>query len=257
MDIDGRAAVVTGASRGVGRATALDLARGGCAVLVNYSSSKDEAEAVVAEVRAAGVKAIPYKADVSDNTAVCSMIDAAAKEFGRLDILVNNAGTTRFIPHSNLDGVDDDAWERILGVNLKGPFHCARAAKSHMDAAGSGEVVNVASVAGVAGMGSSIPYCASKAALINLTTTLARVLAPTIRVNTVAPGFIEGKWLEQGLGDAYEPAKKASEGRAVLGKVCRPEDVSAAILAFITGSDMVTGQTVVCDGGMLIGPKVS
>lgn len=257
MQIKGKAAVVTGASRGVGRATALDLARGGCDVLINYSASKDQAEGVVKEVQALGVKSISFQADVSNHEACQSMMDAAAKEFGRLDILVNNAGTTRFIRHSNLDGVDDEAWDRILGVNVKGTFFCTRAAKPHIEAAGGGEVVNVSSVAGVAGLGSSIPYAASKAAIINLGTTLARVLAPTIRVNTVAPGFIEGEWLKQGLGRAYEPAKQNSEKRAVLGKVCRPEDVSAVILGFITGSDLVTGQMVVCDGGMLIGPKVS
>lgn len=257
MKTDGKAAVVTGASRGVGRATALDLARGGCAVLVNYSTSKDEAEGVVDEVRAMGGNAIAFQANVAEDSACRAMIDAAVKEFGRLDILVNNAGTTRFIPHSQLEMVDDEAWDTILGVNLKGPFHCTRAAQPHMEAAGTGEVVNVASVAGLAPVGSSIPYCASKAALIHMTTVLAVVLGPKIRVNTVAPGFIEGKWLQQGLGAAYEPAKQASEARAVLGKVCKPEDVSAAIMAFITGSDLVTGQTIACDGGALIGPKRS
>lgn len=255
MKIEGKAAVVTGASRGVGRATALDLAEGGCAVLINYSSSKDEAEEVLEEARAHGVKAMTFQANVADDAACRAMMDAAAKEFGHLDILVNNAGTTSFIPHSNLEGVGDEDWDRILGVNLKGPFQCARGAKKHMEAAGDGEIVNVASVAGIAGTGSCIPYCCSKAALINLTTTLARVLAPNTRVNTVAPGFITGKWLEQGLGAAYEPAKQGAENHAVLGKVSDPEDVSAAILAFITGSDLVTAQTIACDGGAMIGPK--
>lgn len=255
MKIDGKAAVVTGASRGVGRATALMLAEGGCSVVVNYSRSKEEAEGVVEEVRALGVKAIPFQADVADDAGCRAMMDAAVNEFGSLQVLVNNAGTTQFIPHSQLDMVTDEVWDRILGVNLKGPFQCIRAARPHMEAAGEGEIVNVSSVAGVAGLGSCIPYAASKGGLNNLTITLARVMAPTVRLNTVAPGFIEGEWLKQGLGPAYEPAKKSSEGRAVLGKVCAPADVAAAILAFITGSDLVTGQVLVCDGGMLIGPK--
>lgn len=257
MDIQGKAAVVTGASRGVGRSTALQLARGGCSVLVNYSSSKDEAEAVVEEVRAIGAKCIPYQANVADDAACRAMIDAAAAEFGRLDILVNNAGTTKFIAHSDLEGVTDEVWDTILGVNLRGPFQCIRAAYPHMQKAGHGEVVNVSSVAGVAGTGSSVPYCASKAGLINLTTTMARALGPVVRVNSVAPGFITGDWLKAGLGDRYEPIKKAIEERAVLGKVCGPDDVADAILAFITGSDLVTAQTVVCDGGALVGPKIS
>lgn len=256
MKLDGKAAVVTGASRGVGRATALDLARGNCSVLINYSRSKEEAEGVAQEVEALGVKAIPFQANVAEDAACRTMMDTAAKEFGHLDILVNNAGTTRFIAHSDLEGVTDEVWDLILGVNLKGPFQCSRAAKPHMEAAGEGEIVNVSSVAGVAGTGSCIPYCASKGALNNLTITLARVLGPKIRMNTVAPGFIDGDWLRQGIGENYEQAKAATEKRAVLGAVSRPEDVSATILSFITGSDKVTGQLIVHDAGSMIGPKL-
>ena len=255
MDIQGKGAVVTGASRGVGEATAMALARGGCSVLINYSSSRAEAESVADVARALGVKSVAFQGDVADDGACRAMMDAAAGEFGRLDILVNNAGTTQFVSHNALDLVTDELWDRILGVNLKGPFQCVRAARRHMEAAGEGVVVNVASIAGVAGIGSSIPYCASKAALINLTITLARALGPAIRVNTVAPGFIEGKWLEQGLGAMYEPVRKRNMERAVLGKVCTAGDVADAIMTFVTGSSLITGQTIVCDGGMLIGPK--
>lgn len=257
MDIRGQAAVVTGASRGVGRATALALAERGCAVVVNYSRSKSEADGVVREIQSAGGKAFAFQADVADDAACRTMMDAAAKEFGRLDILVNNAGTTAFIAHSDLEGATREVWDRILGANLIGPFQCIRAARPHMEKAGAGVVVNVGSVAGVAGMGSSVPYCASKAALMNLTVTMARALGPHIRVNLVAPGFIEGRWLQQGLGENYGPFKQANEKRAVLGKVCKPEDVADAILAFIVGPQLVTGQTLVVDGGMLIGPKIS
>jgi 3-oxoacyl-[acyl-carrier protein] reductase len=139
-----------------------------------------------------------------------------------------------------------------MAVNVVGAFQCARAARGPLEAAGDAEIVNVSSVAGIAGVGSSIPYCASKAALNNLTLTLARALAPKIRVNAVAPGFITGRWLAGGLGDAYDAIKGAMEARAPLGRVCDPEDVATAILSLITGSDLVTGQIVAVDGGMLV-----
>jgi 3-oxoacyl-[acyl-carrier protein] reductase len=257
MKIEAKAAVVTGASRGVGRATALALARAGCSVLVNYSHSRTEAEETAARIRGSGGKAICFQAAVENDSACRAMMAAAAEEFGRLDILVNNAGTTRFIPHADLEQVGDADWERIFAVNLKGPFQCARAARPWLEAAGAGVIVNVASIAGLTGAGSSIPYCASKAALINLTLALARTLAPTIRVNAVAPGFIEGEWLRRGLGDDYESVKQSKAAQALLDRVCQPEDVADAILSLITGSDMVTGQVIVCDGGHSIGPRLS
>jgi 3-oxoacyl-[acyl-carrier protein] reductase len=254
MNLMGKVAVVTGASGGVGRATALALAKSGCSVMVNYNRSRDEAERTASEVRALGVGAVCFQACVDDDTACRTMMDATSKTFGRLDILVNNAGTTRFIPHADLDAVTDEDWELILGVNLKGPFQCARAARPYLETSGAGAIVNVASVAAYSGTGSSIPYCAAKAAVVNLTIALARALAPNIRVNAVAPGFIAGEWLRRGLGEAYEVTKQARKAQSLLGRVCQPEDIAAAILSLITGSDMVTGQTVVCDGGQTIGP---
>jgi 3-oxoacyl-[acyl-carrier protein] reductase len=253
MNVDGRAAIVTGGGTGVGRATALELARLGCAVAINYSRSKAEAEQTAAEAAEHGVRAIVVEADVADDAACRRLVDTAVREFDRLDVLVNNAGTTRFIPHDQLEEVKDEDWQRIMDVNLKGPFQCSRAAAAAIRASGSeGEIVNVASVAGIAATGSSIPYCASKAALINLTIALARVLAPKIRVNAVAPGFIDGRWLRAGIGPAYEAVMKSFEEKLPLGRVCQPADVAAAIVGFITGSDTVTGQTIVCDSGMLI-----
>jgi len=252
MNVEGRAAIVTGGGTGVGRATALELARRGCSVLINYSRSRDEAEQTVAELMPLGVKAVAVQANMAEEAACKEMVDRAIKEFGRLDVLVNNAGTTRFIPHDQLDEVRDEDWDRILAVNLKGPFNCARAASKAMLAGEGGAIVNVASVAGIIATGSSIPYCASKAALINMTIALARVLAPKIRVNAVAPGFIDGRWLREGLGANYEIALKTFEDRLPMGRVSQPEDVASVIIGLITGSDMVTGQTVVCDSGMLI-----
>lgn len=255
MNLSGKAAVVTGGTRGVGRATALRLAENGCSVLINYSRARDEAERVAAEVRALGVKAACFHADVSSDAACREMMACAARELGRLDVLINNAATTEFIPHSQLEKFTDEHWDRIFAVNVKGAFFCARAAKPHLDHAGGGVIINVASIAGITGSGSSIAYCASKAALINMTISLARVFAPDIRVNAVAPGFIASKWTQDGLGPNYEATKRMREKRAALGKVCQPEDVAAAILGLIIGGDMITGQTLVCDGGDLVGPK--
>lgn len=256
MDLKGKAAVVTGSSRGAGRATALAFAERGCDVLINYSSSEEAANEVVQQAKSFGVNAIPFRANVAHDSECRAMIEAAHEAFGRLDILVNNAGTTEFIAHGNLEGATDEIWDRILAVNLKGPFHCIRAAETYLRASGDACIVNIASVAGVAAVGSSVPYCASKAALINLGVTMARALGPEIRVNTVSPGFIEGEWLKAGFGDRYDAIKSNNEKKAVLNKVCQPEDVADAVLAFVTGSNLVTGQNVVCDGGMLIGPKL-
>jgi 3-oxoacyl-[acyl-carrier protein] reductase len=248
-----QAAIITGGGTGVGRATALRLAQQGCNVLISYSNSRAEAEATAGEIEEHGVKAIAYQADVADDTACRAMVDTAVKAFGRLDLLVNNAGTTKFVLATDLDSVLDEDWQRIFAVNLVGPFHCARAARDPMLASGGGHIINTSSVAAFAGKGSSIPYAASKAALNNLTIALARALAPQIRVNAIAPGFITGRWLEQGLGNAYEKAKATIAGQCPLEKVSEPDDIAAAIMSLVNGSSMVTGQILVCDGGMLIG----
>jgi len=198
------------------------------------------------------VRSVVVQADVADDAACRRLVQQAVDQFGRLDVLVNNAGTTQFIRHSDLDSVSSEAWQRIFAVNVIGPFQCARAAKGALTTA-RGQIINVASTAGINAVGSSIPYCASKAALINMTMSLARVLAPDVRVNAVAPGFITGRWLQNGLGPAYERVKAAAESRVPLGRVCDPLDVAKAILGLIEGSDLVTGQTLVCDGGMTLG----
>lgn len=253
MKLEGKAAIVTGGGTGVGRATALGLAERGCDVLVNYSRSRDAAEEVAEQARSGGVRALAMRGDVAEDADCRALVERAVSELGRLDVLVNNAGTTRFIPHAELDRVTDDDWSHILAVNLKGPFQCARAARRALAADAGGEIVNVSSVAGIAGTGSSIPYCASKAALNVLTLTLARVMGPEVRVNAVAPGFITGPWLREGLGpEVYDVLKGGIERRAPLGRVCDPEDVRDAILSLVEGSDMVTGQVLICDGGMTI-----
>ncbi len=252
MKIEGKAAIVTGGGTGVGRSTALALAAQGCSVLINYSRSKDDAEKTAADVSALGVKCLAVKADVADDAACRSMVETAVNEFGRLDVLVNNAGVTAFIPHDDLEAVALEDWLRLYQVNVVGAFQCARAARAALTANGSGEIVNVTSIAGVAGTGSSIPYCASKAAFNNLTVTLARVFAPDVRVNAIAPGFIDTRWLRNGLGDNFEEALQERAGKMLLQKVLQPEDVAMAILGVVTGSDLMTGQVIVLDSGMLI-----
>lgn len=258
MNIEGKVAIVTGASRGVGRATAILLAQQGCDVLLNYRSSSTEAEDAAEEAHATGARAIAYQADVSDDSACQAMVAAARAEFGRLDILVNNAGTTKFIGHSQMDQVSTEDWQQLMAVNVIGPFQAIRASLPLLKAAGSAEIVNVASIAGLTSPGSSIPYGASKAALINMTVNLARAFGPSnIRVNAIAPGFIEGKWLLDGLGDRYDEVKQFFEQASALGRVSQPEDIADAIVSLITGSDQVTGQTLVVDGGFRVGPRVS
>lgn len=253
MDLKGKAAIVTGGGTGVGRQTALMLADAGCSVLVNYSRSKDGAEETAKQARQAGVDALAFQADVAEDDACRAMVAEAERAFGRLDVLVNNAGTTKFVPHQNLDGLDFDDWMRILAVNTVGPFQCTRAALPLLSADGGGEVVMTSSVAGLIATGSSIAYCASKAGLNNLTVSLARVCGPNVRVNAVAPGFIDGEWLQQGLGDAYEAVKSAMEARSPIGRVATPRTVAEAILSLLTGSDVVTGHVLPVEGGMIIG----
>ena len=253
MEIEGKVAVVTGASRGVGAATARALAKRGCSVLINYAQSTASAEGVCEEVKALGVGAAVFQGDIADDAVCRGTVDAAVAAFGRLDILVNNAGTTRFIPHSDLDAVTDEVWSRLMEVNLKAPFQCARAARPHLEEGGSGEIVSVASVAAFTGRGSCIPYCASKAALVTMTKSLARIMGPAIRVNAVAPGFIKGDWLREGVGENYEAFLAEKEAEAPLQNACAPEDVAAAILSLIEGSDLVTGETLTCDAGHSLG----
>lgn len=252
MQLKEKVAIVTGGGTGIGRACSLSLARQGCKVVVNYSRSQDEADATVQEIVAAGGQARAFKADVSDDEACRAMAAEAVNAFGRLDVLVNSAGTTKFIPHNSLDQIEIEDWDRIFAVNVRGPFQMARAVKSAMLNGDGGIIVNVSSIAAYLGSGSSIPYCASKAALNNLTIALARALAPKIRVVGVAPGFVTGRWLETGLGRAYERTKRSFEDSLPLGQVCTPESVADAVMGLVTGSDLVTGQTLVCDGGMMI-----
>lgn len=247
-----KTAIITGGATGVGRATALQLAGLGYDIAIVYSRSASEAELAVKEIVATGAKCIAIKADVANDAEVRAMVGDVVAAFGRVDVLVNGAGQTEFIPFDDLDAVADEVWDKLFRVNVVGAFHCARAVRQAMLDSGGGIIINVSSVAAQIAQGSSIPYACSKAALDNLTVSLARTLAPQIRVNAVAPGFITGRWLENGLGANYEAAKAAFEASLPLHRVCDPEDVAACIVSLITGSTLVTGQTLLVDSGMMI-----
>ena len=249
MDVQGKVAIVTGSSAGVGRALAELLAREGANVVVNYAHSAADADEVVAGIRAAGGTAHAVRADVGDDADCRALIDNAVNTYGALHILVNNAGMTYFIAHPDLDAVNEQVWEDTFRTNVQGTFNCTRAAAPHMKAAGEGAIVNIASIAGVRGVGSSIPYAASKAAVITMTKSFARILGPEIRVNCVAPGFIDGRWLKGGLGARYDQAKASAAAATPLKAVATPETVADAIYGLIAHQVFVTGQTVIVDGG--------
>lgn len=242
-------ALVTGGGTGIGRAVCEALvAAGASALVVNYSRSASEAEETVAALRSAGCDAVAIKADVAIRDDVDAMLADTIARFGKLDVLVNNAGATRLIPHADLDAVTDDDWNLMLGVNVRGTFNCVRAAAPALRAS-HGSIVNVASIAGHRAAGSSIPYGVSKAAVLELTRSLAVALAPDIRVNSVSPGTVSSRWLSTLLG---EDAAAASAGREAgivpLGRVAQPADVAQAVLALLT-SDFVTGEDLIVDGG--------
>jgi 3-oxoacyl-[acyl-carrier protein] reductase len=255
MDTAGKVAVVTGSAVGVGRATAVALAGRGCRVVVNYSRSALQAGETADLCRGRGVEARVVEADVSRDADCRRLIGEAVSCFGRVDILVNNAGTTEFIPFADLEALTEETWERILRTNLMGSFFCARAAVPSMRSAGAGAIVNVASIAGILGIGSSIAYAASKAALINMTRSLARALGPEIRVNAVAPGAIDTRWLRQGIGEkGYEALVAELEATTPLRGVAAPEDVADAIVWLALGARMTTGETIIVDAGYNLGP---
>jgi len=255
MDVSGKAAIVTGSAVGVGRATALELARRGASVVINYSRSEAEAQQTAADVEALGAGALVVRADVSQDDQVRDMVRRALDRFGSVDVLVNNAGITRFVDFRDLEGLSEDMWDRILAVNVKGVFFCSRAVVPHMKQQGSGCIVNISSVAGITSVGSSIAYCASKAAVINLTMAFARTFAPEVRVNCVAPGFVDTRWHSARAEAAdYEALKERIAQGTPLARVCTAEDIAQAVLSLIEGADFVTGQTLVVDGGGLMRP---
>ena len=246
MDLDGRVALVTGGGTGLGRATSLELAGAGASVAVNYSRSRQEAERVARQIIDRGGTALAVQADITDGSAVSSMVASVEERLGPVDVLVNNAGITRYIPFSDIDAITEEQWRRILDVNLTGAFLCSRAVAPGMVARSAGKIVNVATNSAFTSTGSSIPYVVSKAALVSLTTCLARALAPAVQVNAVAPGWMATGWL-----DRYLPPERAAEIRSGAVPVAPLEDVVDCLMGLMT-NDSVTGTVAVVDRGEML-----
>lgn len=248
-----KAAIVTGSATGVGAATVLALAGRGYDVLVNYSKSEAEAEASAAACRQAGADVLLKRADVAQDADCRALAAAAMERWGRIDALVNNAGVTSFAGATRWDAIDAATFQRIVGVNALGTLQMIRACAPHMKAAG-GAIVNVSSIAGALGIGSSVAYIASKGAVNSMTLYFARALAPEIRVNAVCPGLIETRWFVDGIGqEGFEKVKASYESGAPLKRASTAADVADAIVWLIEGARTVTGELVLLDSGVHLG----
>ncbi len=252
-DLHGKVAIVTGSATGIGAAVAEGLARRGANIVVNYTKSEAEAHATSAAVKAAGADVRIVQGDVARDEDCRRLAGEAAAAWGRIDILVNNAGTTKFVTnHADLDSLSAEDFARIYAVNVIGPFQMIRACIAPLRAGGSGSVVNVSSIAGVAGIGSSVAYAASKGALNTMTYSLARALAPQVRVNAVCPGYVDTPWFVKQFGP--EMAEKISEAegkRNLLQRVADGAEIAKTVLFFAgPESANITGETLLSDGGM-------
>lgn len=242
-------ALVTGAARGIGAACAVGLAAAGFDVAVNYRSSEERAAGTAKACQAAGARTLLCQADVADEIAVRRMVEQVAGELGALDALVNNAGRTVDTPQRDLDGLSMADWDAVFAVNVRGLFQVTRDAVPHLRTSPIAAVVNMASIVGLRPGPQPFPYAASKAAVVNLTRTLAGALGPDIRVNAVAPGWLEGDWMEHALGDDYEALMARRARRTPLRRCATPEDVADTVVSLVTANRFVTGEVVVIDGG--------
>ena len=243
-------AIITGASRGVGAATALLLASKGWNITLTCSSTIKEANEIARACEDYNVEALAIQADVSDNNDCINTIDQTINKWGRIDALINNAGTSKFAwDHSNLELLDAVDFQKIYSVNLVGPFQMIKASKEFLMKSDNPSITNVSSIAGIKGIGSSIAYAASKGALNTMTISMARNLGP-IRVNAICPGFIDGEWLKAGLGEEmFDAAKSHLESTVPLKSVATPETIAESILALISLNKNATGQLLILDGG--------
>lgn len=243
-------ALVSGSATGIGAACARRLAEDGFSVAVNFSRNVDDAEKTAEACRQSGAEAITIKGDISNDVDCRSLIASVIERWGRLDVLVNNAGVTRFADADDLEALSADDFERIFAVNVTGCFQLTRAAAPYLKTAGKGAVVNISSHSGFSGIGSSIAYAASKGALNTLTLSLARSLAPEVRVNAVCPGFVDTNWLA-GKYDQEELATFRDRVKRIapLNTVVSPDNVADAVTWFAKRAQGITGQLLVVDGG--------
>jgi 3-oxoacyl-[acyl-carrier protein] reductase len=241
-------ALVTGASSGIGRAAAVALAQAGFDVVINYSRSEQAARESAKLAQGKGAKTLLIQCDVSDDSAVRKMLAAVEREFGRLDALVNNAGITTNVKPNDFEAMTAEEWDRVFAVNVRGIFQVTRAAAPLLKVA-RGSIVNTASIVGLRPGPQPLPYAASKAAVVSLTKLLALNLAPEIRVNAVAPGWIEGEWMERMLKDKYEELFARRAKSTPLRRCATPDDVAEVIVNLLTSNRFVNGEVVVVDGG--------
>ena len=249
MTSDKPVALVTGAATGIGRSVVIALAKNGYDVVINYSRSEDAAKITAQSAEVAGAKPLLYRCDVSDDAGVRAMLATTEKEFGRLDVLINNAGTTVDVEPKNLQEMTVDGWNRVFAVNVLGLFLVTRAAAPLLKKSPNGCIVNTCSIAGLRPSAQPLPYAASKAAVANLTKTLANALGPQIRVNAVAPGWIEGEWMKRTLAENYEGLMARRAKYTPLKRCCTEDDVADSMLSLILHNRFVTGEIIIVDGG--------
>src|ERR1700676_1947964 len=243
-----RVALITGAATGIGRATAVALAEAGFDVVINYSRSESAARETAKLAEDKGAKTVLFRADVSDDPLVRKMLTAVEQEFGRLDALVNNAGTTTEVKPQDFDSLTAEEWDRVFAVNVRGVFQVTRAAAPMLKKAG-GSIVNTASIVGLRPGPQPLPYAASKAAVVSLTKLRALNLGPDIRVNAVAPGWIEGEWMERMLKDKYADLVARRAKSTPLRRCATPDDVAEVIVNLLVSNRFVNGEVIVVDGG--------
>lgn len=246
MNLKNKVALVTGGGTGIGRATSLALAERGAIVAVNYSRSQADAEETVQMIQNAGGRACAIQADVSQDTEVRNMVDAIVQQYGTVDLLINNASITKHIPLDDLESATEEVWDELYDVNVKGMFFAARAVAPFMKKSKTGAIVNVGSIAGQTGSGSSLPYAVSKAAVHGLTKSLARALAPDIRVNCVAPGAVSTRWWS-----GREEQMMRLAPNLLLQQISTPEDIAACICALLE-QEAMTGQILTVDSGQTL-----
>jgi 3-oxoacyl-[acyl-carrier protein] reductase len=243
-----KAALVTGGATGIGAAAVVALARAGYDVALNYSSSESAARETAGEAEKLGARTLVVKCDVSDEKGVRSMLAQVKEKFGRLDVLVNNAGTTASWKPKDLETLSLEEWDRVFAVNVRGLFQVTRAAVPMLKES-KGCVVNTASIVGLRPGPQPLPYAASKAAVVNMTKTLAWNLGPEIRVNAVAPGWMEGDWMKRMLKDKYEDLMGKRAKATPLKRVVTAQDVAETMMSLIQSNRFVTGEIIVIDGG--------